>query len=159
MSQPLVLTRIFDAPRELVWKAWTEPEAMQKWWGPKGFSAPVIKMEAKAGAKYHWLMRGPGPDGKVADFWTTGIVKEVVPMDKLVYTDSFSNENGDVLPASSYGMPGDWPDELLVTVKFTDEGGKTKMELTHEGLPEGQGKDMTAGGWNESFDKLADSLK
>ncbi len=159
MSQPLVITRVFDAPRELVWKAWTDSEAMKQWWGPKSFTAPVIKMELKAGAKYLWCMRGPGPDGKEGDFWTTGILKEIVPMEKLVYTDSFSNANGDVLPASAYGMPGDWPDVLTVTVTFHDEGAKTKMILTHEGLPEGQGKEMTGSGWNESFDKLEASLK
>ena len=74
-------------------------------------------------------------------------------------TDSFADAEGNVVPASHYGMGDDMPLELEVTVTFEDEGGKTKMTLTHVGFPAGRMQEMATEGWNESFDKLAESLK
>lgn len=150
----LVITRTFDAPRESVWNAWTDPEQVKKWWGPKDFTAPVSKIDLRVGGKTLNCMRGP--DGK--DYWSTGVFREIVPNEKLVMTDSFSDPQGNPVPASQYGMEGDWPNELLVTVKFEESNGKTKMTLQHAGLPE-EAREMCEAGWNESFDKLAESLK
>jgi uncharacterized protein YndB with AHSA1/START domain len=147
----LVLTRVFDAPRERVWKAWTNPEEFKRWWGPKVFTAPVSKMDLRVGGKYLSCMRSP--DGK--DYWSTGVYREIVPMSKLIFTDSFADEKGNVVPASYYGMPGDLPLEFLVTVTFEEVGGKTKMTLRHGGFPTGPQRAMAGQGWNESFDKLA----
>jgi uncharacterized protein YndB with AHSA1/START domain len=155
-GQALVIERIFDAPRELVWRAWTEPALVKRWWGPKDFTAPHITMDLRVGGKYVFCMRGP--DGN--DFWSTGVYREIVPLERIVCTDSFADERGNTVPASHYGMSADIPLEMLVTVTFEEyEGGKTKMTLRHVGLPEGEMKDMTGAGWNESFDKLAESLK
>jgi uncharacterized protein YndB with AHSA1/START domain len=155
-GQELVIERIFDAPRELVWRAWTDPERMKRWWGPKDFTAPHITIDLRVGGKYVFCMRGP--DGN--DFWSTGVYREIVPMERIVCTDCFADEKGIAVPATHYGMSADIPLEMLVTVTFEEyEGGKTKMTLTHVGLPEGEMKDMTGAGWNESFDKLAESLK
>ena len=153
-KKDLVITRIFDAPRGLVWKAWTEPERVKKWWGPKAFTTPVINIDLRVGGKYLSCMRGP--DNK--DYWSTGVYREIIPLKRLIYTDSFADEKGKKVPASHYGMSGDWPSELLVSVTFDDIGGKTKMTLQHVGLPEGQMRDLARVGWNESFDKLADSI-
>ena len=150
----LTITRLFDAPRERVWKAWTSVELMKKWWGPKFFTAPVIKTDLRVGGKYLFCMRGP--DGK--DYWSTGDYREIVPQERLVLTDSFADENGNIVPASHYGMTGDWPAALLITVTFEETGGRTKMTLLHEGLPAGMMREMTATGWSESFDKLAESI-
>ncbi len=150
----LTITRIFDAPRERVWKAWTDPELTKTWWGPKYFTAPVSKIDLRVGGKYLNCMRGP--DGK--DYWSTGTYREIVPHERLVVTDSFADEKGNVVPASHYGMAGDWPLELLVTVTLEDEGNKTKMVLRHEGIPAGLMREMTETGWSESFDKLAESI-
>jgi len=139
----------------MVWKAWAEPEHVMKWWGPKNFTAPFCKMDFRVGGKYLYCMRSP--EGQ--DFWSTGVYKEIVPLEKIVCTDSFADEKGNIVPASQYGMPGDWPEELLVTVTFEDEGGKTKMTLRHVGLPAGDMGEMAGAGWNESFDKLAEGLK
>jgi uncharacterized protein YndB with AHSA1/START domain len=150
----LTITRFFDAPRELAWKAWTEPERIKKWWGPHYFTAPVIKNDLRAGGTYLYCMRGP--DGK--DYWSTGVYQEIVPMERLVMTDSFADEKGNVVPASHYGLKGAFPLELLVTVTFEAIGNKTKMILRHEGIPRGQMKDLTRAGWSGSFDKLAESI-
>lgn len=150
----LIITRIFDAPRELAWKAWTEPERVKKWWGPQYFTAPVVKLDLRVGGTYLSCMRGP--DGK--DYWSTGVYREIVPNEKLVMTDCFADEKGNVVPASHYGMGGDFPLELLVTVTFEAIGKRTKMVLRHEGIPEGQMKELTLAGWSGSFDKLAESI-
>lgn len=150
----LIITRIFDASREKVWKAWTDPELLKRWWGPKYFTAPVSKIDFRVGGKYLSCMRGP--DGK--DYWSTGVYREIIPNEKLVVTDSFADEKGNVVPASHYGMAGDWPLELLVTVTFEELGNKTKMILRHEGIPSGMMRELTETGWSESFDKLAESI-
>ncbi len=155
-TRELVITRVFDAPRELVWKAWTDPEHVMRWWGPKGYTSPVCKIDFRVGGKYLFCMRSP--EGK--DYWSTGTYREIIPPEKIVVTDSFADSEGNVVPASEYGMPGEFPLELQVTVTFEDLGdGKTKMTLRHVGLPEGQMGEMAADGWNQSFDKLAESLK
>jgi len=155
-AREIVITRIFDAPRELVWKAWTNPKHLMRWWGPKDFTAPVCKVDLRVGGKYLYCMRSK--EGQ--EFWSTGTYKEIVPLERLVCSDSFADEKGNVVPASHYGMPGDnWPLELTVTITLEDLRGKTKMTLTHSGIPSGQMKEMTGAGWNESFDKLAESLK
>ncbi|WP_269850831.1 SRPBCC family protein [Methanosarcina horonobensis] len=145
----------FDAPRELVWKAWTKPEHLMQWWGPKDFTAPVIKMDFRVGGKYLWCMRSP--EGE--DYWSTGVYREIVEQEKLVTTDSFSDAQGNVVPASHYGMSGDWPLELLVTVIFEENDGKTKITLRHEGIPAGENRDLAKAGWNESLDKLSEYLR
>jgi uncharacterized protein YndB with AHSA1/START domain len=151
----IVITRVFDAPRELVWKAWTDPENFKRWWGPKGFTAPVSRMDLRVGGRYFNCMRSP--EGQ--EYWTTGVYREVVPLERLVLTDSFSDEKGSIVPASHYDMPGDWPMELLVTVTLEDIGGRTKMTLEHAGLPAGTMTEQTEAGWNESFDKLDESIR
>jgi len=153
-KEALTITRWFDAPRELAWKAWTEPERMKKWWGPQYFTAPVINIDFRVGGKYLSCMRGP--DGK--EYWSTGDYREIVPPERLVMTDHFADEKGNVVPASHYGMIGEFPLELLVTVTFETIGSKTKMVLRHEGIPEGMMKEMTKAGWSTSFDKLAELI-
>jgi len=154
VEQELVITRIFDAPREQVWKAWTEPDFVKKWWGPKGFTAPVSKIDLRVGGKYLSCMRSP--EGR--EFWSTGVYKEIVPLERIVCTDSFADEKGNVVPATHYGMGQDFPLELQVTVTFEEHGNKTRMTLRHAGIPEGKMTDDTLQGWGESFDKLAESL-
>ncbi|MGH2396829.1 MAG: SRPBCC family protein [bacterium] len=154
-NKALIITRIFDAPRELVWKAWTEPAQLRRWWGPKGFTSPVCKIDLRVGGQYLFCMRSP--DGQ--DYYNTGNYQKIDPLNEIVYTDSFADEKGNVVPASHYGLGADFPLELQVTVTFEDYEGKTKMTLKHGGLPAGEMSDQTEAGWNESFDKLAESLR
>jgi uncharacterized protein YndB with AHSA1/START domain len=154
-GRELVITRTFDAPRALVWRAWTEPERFMRWWGPKIFTSPSCEMDLRVGGKFLWCMQWP--DGRRN--YNTGEFLEIVPPERLVYTDCFADEDGNVVPASHYGLPADFPEEMRVTVTFEDLGGKTKMTLTHTGLPAGEMSEMTGQGWNESFDKLAASLR
>ena len=153
-QQELVITRIFDAPRELVWKAWTEPEHMMRWWGPENFTSPVCKIDLRVGGKYLNCMKSP--EGQ--DFWSTGVYREIVPLERIVFTDSFADEHGNIVSAAHYGMEGDIPLEMLVTVTFEDLDGKTRMTLKHTGFQVGEMSDMAEAGWNQSFDKLAATL-
>lgn len=154
-DRELVITRIFDAPRELVWKAWTDPEHLMRWWGPKCFTSPSCKIDLRVGGRYLFCMRSP--EGQ--DFWSTGIYREIVEPGRIVCSDSFADEEGNVVPATHYGMGPDFPLELQVTVTFEEEDGKTRMTLRHVGIPPGEMSDMCKAGWNESFDKLAESLR
>lgn len=152
--EPLKIVRDFQAPVDRIWKAWTDAEEMKKWWGPENFTTPVASIDLKEGGKYLYCMRSP--EGK--DFWVTGVYREIVPNRKLVFTDNFANADGNIVPPSEYGMTGDWSDEMLVTVTFEETDGKTRMTLVHEGLPEGEIKEMTGSGWSTSFDKLAEAV-
>ena len=154
-SRTLTIERVFDAPVERVWAAWTDPELAGKWWGPKGYTSPDNKIDLRVGGKVILCMQGP--DGK--KMYSGGTYKEIIPQQKIVMTDSFMDAEGNVISAAEYGMPADFPAEMLVTVTFEDQDGKTKLTIVHEGLPAGEMSDQTEGGWNESLDKLADSLK
>lgn len=167
-DKELTITRIFDAPLERVWKAWTDPDIFMKWWGPKDFTCPVANIDFRVGGKYHVAMHGPKGTEFDIDLWSTGVYKEIVPpvpsktlgQAKIVVTDSFADENGNVVPASYYQMPQTFPIETTVEIHFEEQDGKTKMTLYYPSTEGIEGKmldDMTQG-WNQSFDKLADSL-
>lgn len=152
----LTITRIFNAPRKLVWKAWTNPDMFMQWWGPKGFTSPISKIDLRVGGEYFNCMRSP--DGQ--DFCNKGIYHEVVELEQLVTTDSFADKEGNMVPASYYGLSTDFPREMKITVTFKKQEGKTKLTLKHsnvKNLNETDLNDMRQG-WNESFDKLDDVL-
>lgn len=150
----MTITRIFDAPRELVWKAWSDPEHLRRWWGPEHFTAPTCKVDFRVGGTYHFCMRSP--EGQ--DFWSTGQYQEITPIERIVFTDSFADEFGNVVAPTYYGMGDDFPSELVVTVTFEALAGKTRMTMHHAGIPAGEHREAAQLGWNQSFDKLAASL-
>jgi uncharacterized protein YndB with AHSA1/START domain len=153
----LLIERFFDAPRELVWKAWTDPELLMRWWGPRTFTAPAAEMDFRLGGKFLFAMRSPGfNEGQ--PIWSTGVYREIVPFERIVCTDCFADEQGNVVPATHYGFTEEFPLETLLTVTFEDHEGKTRMTLRHEGLPAGEHTEGASHGWNQSFDKLAESL-
>ncbi len=158
-AKPLIITRTIDAPVEKVWAAWTEADQIKKWWGPATFTAPTIKVDLRVGGKYLFCMRGKlGPDMPDQDFWSTGTYEEIVPLKKLVYLDSFSNENGDVVSPATYGMT-DLPETMRVQIEFeSTPDGKTKMTLTHAGAPAGEQASNMEMGWNQSLNKLVASV-
>jgi uncharacterized protein YndB with AHSA1/START domain len=142
----LVIVREFNASREKVWRAWSEPELMKQWMAPQGFTCPSYKMDFREGGKYHGCMRSP--EGK--DFWNAGEYKEIVKPERIVSTDHFSDAEGNYAPSMFEG----WPDELTLNVSFEEHDGKTKMTIHHLGIPEGDSKEMCRAGWGECLDKL-----
>jgi uncharacterized protein YndB with AHSA1/START domain len=159
----LEITRVFNAPRAQVWKAWTDPELFKKWWGPEGFSAPVVNMDPRPGGQFLGAMEG-GPEMRELAgkrMYSTGTYKEVVPMEKLVMSDAFSDEHGNVIDPSEV-IPGgqDWPKQSELTVTFEDAGeGKTKLTIKHGPFPTGAMFDNARQGWNSSFNKLAKAVE
>jgi len=158
----LVISRVIDAPREKVWQAWTDPELFKKWWGPQGFTAPVVQIDARPGGKFLGAMEGGPEMGEFAGkrFWSTGTYKEIAPMEKLVMTDAFSDEHGNIVQPKDV-MPGmeNWPVESELTVTFEDAGeDQTKLTIKHGPFPDGEQFHNTEAGWVQSFDKLAESL-
>lgn len=164
----LVIEREFDAPLDVIWKYWSDPEYMKQWWGPKDFTAPHVTIDFRVGGKVLSCMRGVGAPGMgEQDFWSTGTYKEIVPPSsdapktaKIVCTDSFADEKGNIVSAETYGMSG-FPLELEVTTTFIEENGKTKMILEHRGIEhlDPSTKENMTQGWNQSFDKIVDKLK
>ena len=149
----VVIERYFDAPVSLIWQMWTDPEHFKKWYGPKGFTVPVAEMEVRVGGKR--LICMASPDGSMK-MWTTGEYLEIVPNERLVYTDSPADENGNVVSPAAMGRPEGYPATTEVTVLLENLDGRTKMVMTHAGIPADSGG---AGGWAQAFEKLADHIE
>ena len=132
------VSRKFKAPLEALWKAWTEPERFKQWYGPKGFTVPTCKIDLQIGGQHLWSMQSP--DGNQMFF--TGEFKEIVPMERLVFTDSMSDAEGKVM--SMEGMHTTM--EVTVTFKFAD--GITTVTVSHVG------NEQAGLGWEQAFDKL-----
>jgi uncharacterized protein YndB with AHSA1/START domain len=129
----LTITRVFDAPRSLVFQAWTEPERVKRWWGPESFTTPVCEIDLRPGGVFRTCMHAP--EGR--DFWSQGIYREIVEPERIVCTDSFADEQGNLVSPEYYGMSSEWPAEALITVAFTEHAGKTRLILQHSPLPPG----------------------
>lgn len=149
VSSEVKVERAFDAPVAKVWHLWNDPEAIKNWWSPKDFTAPIIQNDIKTGGRFLFSMKAP--DGKM--FWNSGTYTEVVLHQKIVSQMAFSDENGKAVPASTYGLPGQWPDEVKVTVEFTDVGGQTLVRVHEVGIPLIM-KLFAAMGWEQQFDKF-----
>ncbi len=147
----VVIERIFDAPVDLIWQMWTQPEHFKKWYGPEGFTVPVAEMDVRVGGKHLFCMASP--DGSMK-MWSTGEYTEIVSNERLVYTDSPADENGNVVSPSAVGMPDGYPATTEVTVLLEELDGRTKMTMTHAGVPAGAG-----GGWEQAFVKMADHIE
>jgi uncharacterized protein YndB with AHSA1/START domain len=145
-EREITITRSFDAPRALVFKAWTDAKVLAQWWGPKGFTNPRCEFEAKVGGVIRIDMRAP--DGAI--YPMQGEVREIVPPERLVFTNMALDANGNAMTAG------------LTTVTFAEEGGETKLTLHTRGsalvekaIPYLQGMEH---GWGQSIDRLADLL-
>ena len=122
-SADFVISRVFNVPRELLWKCFTELERMKQWWGPKGFTVLVSKMDLRPGGTYLYGMRTP--DGK--DMWGRMVYREIVPPEKIVFINSFSDEQGGL---TRHPMAPTWPLEMLSIFTFEEQpGGKTRFAV------------------------------
>ncbi|HEX9091013.1 MAG TPA: SRPBCC domain-containing protein [Anaerolineales bacterium] len=150
MAKELTLKRTFDAPRELVFKAWTDPVLVPKWWGPTGFTTPISEVEARQGGKLYIVMHGPKGSDFDIDLPVWGVFQEFDPPRKLVFTnEAMPDEQGTPQLAT------------LCTVTFAETGGKTEMTLhivLVKASPAASAWGGAEMGWNQSLDKLADFL-
>jgi uncharacterized protein YndB with AHSA1/START domain len=147
----MVIERSFDAPVELVWQMWTDPEHFRAWYGPVGATIPVANLDVRVGGRRHVCMEIRTPDGPM-QMWFAGEHREVVENERLVYTESVSDEQGTVPSPTDAGEQPGHPTMTEVHVELEDLGGRTKMVLTHVGIPSDS---PGAAGWTMALDKLA----
>ena len=151
-TERMVVTKVFDAPRELVWTAWTDPKYVMQWWGPAGFSSPVCKMDVRVGGKFLCSMRAP--DGQ--EFWNGGEYHEIVPQEKIVSSMYFSDPDGNKVDPAHYGIEHDAIEDAHDVVTFEDlGGGRTKLTFTGNETMEDATKSGQLEGWNQILEKLA----
>ena len=160
MTAPFVTTRVFDAPRDKVWQAWTDAERLKQWFAPAGFKTVRNKLDLRPGGMYHYCLRMP--DGK--DMWGRWAIKEVVKPKKLVFIVSFSDEKGGI---TTHPMSPTWPREMHSTVEFEEQGGQTQVTVTWVPVNSSDvelktfedGRDGMKQGWGGTLDHLVTYLK
>ncbi|MFA6096041.1 MAG: SRPBCC domain-containing protein [Candidatus Paceibacterota bacterium] len=158
----LIVTYQFNAPPAKVWKAWTHKNQIKKWWGPDGFVATHIEIDLRVGGKYLYCIRGVNsPGGKERDFWRGGVFRDISSPDsmqqgKIVMIDSFTDEKGNKVPASYYGMNENFPLEMMIAVTFKEEDGDTKLTLQCPDVGGISSDDLfkMKEGWKQSLRKL-----
>jgi uncharacterized protein YndB with AHSA1/START domain len=154
-----VITRLFDAPRERVWSAWTERKQLMHWFGPKGFTMPAAKLDFRPGGTFHYCLCAPNGD----EMWGKFVYREIVAPERIVLVNSFSDENGGL---ARHPLSATWPLEMLSTTTLVDEGGRTRITIgwsplnpteeerrTFDGAHDGMRQ-----GWSGTFEQLADFL-
>ncbi len=136
-DRELVITRVFDAPRALVFEAWTEPKHLTRWFAPNNFTVPVCEMEFRAGGKFRLCMRGFGKD-----HWMNGVFREIVAPERIVWTALLDGDRN----------------EVLTTVTFADHEGKTRLTVHQTFSIETDSTRGARQGWTETLEHLAEYL-
>ena len=141
-QRELVITRLLNAPREVVFRAWTDPRQARQWWGPGTYPAAHLEMDVRPGGSWRICLRSTqgGPD-----LWQGGVFREIVPPERLVFTFTWEE-------AGERGL------ETLVTVTFAEEGGKTRLVFRQAPFQSAEQRDGHQWGWNSSFDRLDKQL-
>ncbi len=142
-DRELVVSRLIDAPRALVFRAWTEPEHIARWWGPQGFTTIHCDMDISVGGKYRFGMRSP----EGTEHWKVGVFREIVEPERVVFT--FAWEAPD-------GTPGH---ELLTTVIFTEQDGQTLLTLRQAVFETTEGRDDHGRGWTSCLERFAEYMQ
>jgi len=142
-ERELVITRIFDAPRALVFKAWTDPAHVKQWLGPRGFTATHLERELRPGGAWRACLRR---DETGDELWQGGVYREVVEPERLVFTFAWDDES------ARRGH------ETLVTVTFAEDRRKTTMIFRQAVFPSVEQRDRHRDGWSSTFDRLAEHL-
>jgi uncharacterized protein YndB with AHSA1/START domain len=162
-KKEFVFSRTVDAPRDLVWKAWTEADRLAQWWGPKGCTIRVAKFELKPGGTFHYAMQfKPGHD-----MWGRFTYREIVAPERLVFINSFSDPEGGLTRAPFSQLNNSWPLEVLNVLTLSEEDGKTTLTLRGRPINATDEEcrlyvsmfDSMRGGFGGTFDKLEAYLK
>ena len=160
MTAPFVISRLLDAPRDKVWRAWTEVERLRQWWGPKGFAVTHCKVDLRPGGIMHYCLRMP--DG--GEMWGKFVYREIVKPERLVWINSFSDKDGGT---TVHPMSPDWPREMLTKVTFEEQGRKTRVTVQSvpvdastdiERKTFDEGRDSMKQGWSGTFEQLESYL-
>jgi len=157
---PFVTSRVFDAPRDRVWQAWTEAERLKQWFSPRDFQTTYNKMDLRPGGLYQYCLRMP--DGK--EMWGRWIFREIVKPEKLVFVVSFSDEKGGI---TRHPMNPNWPLQMHSTVEFAAQGRQTRVTVSWLPLEASEiesrsfeeGRDSMKQGWGGTLDHLVQHLE
>jgi uncharacterized protein YndB with AHSA1/START domain len=155
----LVISRVLDAPRGLVWRAFTEPAHLLRWWGPKGFAILSGEVDLRPGGRFLYHLRSPNGQ----DMWGRFIYREIVPPERLVFVVSFSDAAGGV---TRHPWSATWPLQTLSTITFAEHAGRTTLtvhwtpyEATAEEIATfAAGRESMRQGWTGTFEQLAEHL-
>lgn len=138
----LRLSRVIDAPRDLVFRAWIEPEQIARWWGPAGYTTVEYDMDVRPGGAYWFVMRSP--EGN--DHRKRGVYREIVPPERIVFTFAWEDEHGHRGP------------ELLITITLQALGSRTRLILQQSGFNSATWRDSHVMGWTSSLQRFAEYM-
>jgi uncharacterized protein YndB with AHSA1/START domain len=153
-EQFVLITRVFDASRDLVFKAWTDPAHLTRWYAPQGCTIRFMEFDFRRGGVFRHCIS----DSPKRGCWAKGVFKEIVVPELLVYTLGITDEEGNAVQPADVGMDPDWPRETLVKVIFQEEGGKTKVTLHQTALLSVAKRTGAYPSWLQMFDRLAEVL-
>lgn len=157
-TKTMTLTRTFDAPIAEVWKHWSESEKVMKWWGPKGFTSPLAKIDFREGGVSLVCMRAPKEFGGF-DMYNTWTYKKIVPNERIEFTLHFTDKDGNNLDPAQLGLPAGIPKEIPHVITFKSLGdNKTEMTVSEFGYTTDQAVETSKAGLEQCLDKMAMSL-
>jgi uncharacterized protein YndB with AHSA1/START domain len=158
-KRDLVFTRVSDAPVERVWKAWRDPEEVRRWWGPKGFTCPVAKMDFREGGRSLVCLRGPKEFHSGQDMYSTSTHMKIVPMEEIEWLHHFADTDGNRVAPVTQALPPSMLEEVRNLVTFKAVGNaKTEITVTEFDCPVGEMIEMSKVGMEQCLDKMAASL-
>lgn len=159
IKQDIVVKRIIDAPVELVWKAWTDPEYVMRWWGPSHYTSPSAKVDLREGGTFTFAMQAP-PEQGGARHYSTGVYKKIVDQKKLEFVQFLSDENGNKVDPASVGMPPGFPHEIHTEITFRAlRPDLTELTIVEKDWTMGQMAVYSELGLHQTITKLEESLK
>jgi uncharacterized protein YndB with AHSA1/START domain len=151
-KQDLIFTRVFDAPLEDVWRAWSDPEYVRQWWGPDGFTAPLARMDVREGGTSLLCMSSP----QFGDQYSTWHYRKIVPLKHIEYIHNLVDKDGKIIDPAEVGMPPDFPQDLRNTVTFKPLGdSRTEINVTEYDWTVGQMMELSRLGMEQCLDKMA----
>lgn len=151
----VVVNRILNAPVATVWKLWTDPELVTKWWGPQDYTSPSAKIDLREGGSYIFSMRAPQYQGGAESF-TSGVYKKIVPLERLEFTQNITDGDGTPLPADQ--LPEDFSQNVHTVVEFNDVNGLTELTITEHGWTRSLMSVFAYAGMHQSLDKFTADL-
>jgi uncharacterized protein YndB with AHSA1/START domain len=155
----VVVKRIIDASVALVWKAWTDPEYVKRWWGPSHYTSPSAEVDLREGGTFTFAMQAP-PEQGGARHYSTGVYKKIVDQKKLEFTQFLSDEQGNKIDPTSVGMPPDFPEEIHTEITFhAIRPDMTELTIVERDWSMGQMAIYSELGLHQTITKLGDSLK
>jgi uncharacterized protein YndB with AHSA1/START domain len=156
-TEDLVIKRIINAPVELVWKAWTEPQHVMQWWGPQHYTSPSCRIDLCEGGSYLFCMRAPKEQGG-QDAYNAGVYTKIVPHQTLEFTSFLADIEGNAIDPTAIGMPADFPKEILYNLTFRKLGELTELTIVEHNWPMTQMRVFSYAGMHQSLDKFADAF-